>query len=157
MVNIIFASDHAGYDYKQQLITYIKELDIIDSYIDCGTNSSHSVDYPDYVHNAMQLLETSHSKSQNIIGVLICGSANGVSMTANKYPTIRSAICWTPEVAIAARAHNNANVLSIPARFIDIECAKQILKTFINTKFEGGRHKRRVDKIPITLPITFIK
>lgn len=158
MTGIIFASDHAGYDFKQQLIEYTKELKSINSYVDCGTSSTESVDYPDYVHRAIQLLEKSLQSSTNsnthIFAVLICGSANGVSMTANKYPFVRSAICWTPEVAVAVRAHNDANVLCIPARFTDITCAKNILKTFLETQFEGGRHKRRIHKIPISLPIS---
>ena len=157
MTGIIFASDHAGYDFKQHLIKYTKELENVNSYVDCGTSSTESVDYPDYVHCAMQLLEKSLQNSidsnNHIIAVLICGSANGVSMTANKYPFVRSAICWKPEVAVAVRAHNDANVLCIPARFTSIEIAKNVLKTFLETSFEGGRHKRRVDKIS-HLPIS---
>ncbi|MDA8639803.1 RpiB/LacA/LacB family sugar-phosphate isomerase, partial [Flavobacteriaceae bacterium] len=109
-----------------------------------GTNTEDSVDYPDFIHPVAQ--DVSSKKSD--LGIIICGSGNGASMTANKYQDIRSALCWTKEIVALAREHNNANILSLPARFISIPQALAMVETYINTEFEGGRHQNRIDKIP---------
>ena len=111
--------------------------------LNCGTDTSESVDYPDFGHAVAKALEENKAD----LGIVICGSGNGIAMTANKHPHIRCAVCWTKELSALARAHNNANVLSIPARFTAIEQAVDIANTFLNTPFEGGRHERRVKKI----------
>jgi len=113
--------------------------------IDKGTYSEDSVDYPDFVHPVAELVESGEAD----FGVLICGSGNGVAMTANKHQKIRAALCWKDDIASLARKHNNANIISIPARFVSAKLARQMVRTFISTKFEGGRHSRRVDKISI--------
>lgn len=140
---IALASDHAGYATKQVLIEYL----LAKSYnvIDYGTKSEDSCDYPDFAHPMAQAVE----EGEFTIGVSLCGSGNGINMVANKYPGIRSALCWTKEIAELARLHNDANVCAIPARFVSFEQAVSILDTFLNTEFEGGRHKARIDKIPI--------
>lgn len=140
---IALASDHAGYATKQVLIEYL----LAKSYnvIDYGTKSEDSCDYPDFAHPMSQAVE----EGEFTIGVSLCGSGNGINMVANKYPGIRSALCWTKEIAELARLHNDANVCAIPARFVSFEQAVSILDTFLNTEFEGGRHKARIDKIPI--------
>lgn len=134
--------DHAGYSLKLKLISVLqKEKDI--EIIDCGTNSQQSVDYPDYVHKvANRVQQVPNSK-----GLIICGSGNGAAMVANKHKNIRAALCWNEKLARLSREHNDANILSIPARFIDFDLASEILKTFVETDFEGGRHLRRVRKI----------
>jgi len=139
MNRIDIGCDHAGYDLKEKLKSMFSENI---SWIDHGAYSGESVDYPDYAHPVAQAVL--HS---NGYGVLICGSANGVAMTANKYAGIRAAICWTAEIASLARQHNNANILCIPARFVTDDEAVQIVKTFLETSFEGGRHENRVNKI----------
>ncbi len=136
---IAIGADHAGYDYKQLLIDFLKE----ESIQDFGTFSSDSVDYPDFAHQVASVIE----KGEYDLGILVCGSANGVAITANKHQGIRAAICWTEELAELARSHNNANILCIPARFIPAKLAKAITGKFLNTEFEGGRHANRVDKI----------
>lgn len=140
-MKIAIGSDHAGYDYKVILVEYLKELGHQVS--DFGPSSADSVDYPDFAHPVASAVE----KQENELGILICGSANGVAITANKHQGIRAAIAWQNEIAALARQHNNANVVCIPARFIDIDLAKNIVKTFITTDFEGGRHANRVNKI----------
>lgn len=142
-MKIAIGSDHAGYDYKKFLSGKLKEWG--HEAINYGTDSQDSVDYPDFAHPVADAVA---SKRTITFGVLICGSANGVAMTANKNPKIRASIAWTKEIAELARLHNNANILCIPARFVTKRQASSMLKTFINTKFEGGRHKRRVGKIP---------
>lgn len=138
---IAIGSDHAGVEMKDALINWISEQGI--PVTDFGTDSSDSVDYPDYAHSvAGSILD-----EENVIGILICGTGNGISMTANKWRDIRSAICWNVEVAKLARQHNNANILTLPARFISIEEAIQIMEVFLDTEFEGGRHEKRVNKI----------
>lgn len=138
---IAIASDHSGFEMKEVLINWISEQGI--PVTDFGTDSSDSVDYPDYAHSvAGSILD-----EENVIGILICGTGNGISMTANKWRDIRSAICWNVEVAKLARQHNNANILTLPARFISIEEAIQIMEVFLDTEFEGGRHEKRVNKI----------
>ncbi len=134
-------SDHAGFELKEILRCYL-ELEGY-SYIDSGTFGLESTDYPKYAHTVADAIEQGDAE----FGILICGSANGVAITANKHQGIRCAICWAPEIAVLARAHNNANILALPARFISQDLAKEILKSFITTNFEGGRHARRVDQI----------
>jgi|TARA_B110000908_G_scaffold51489_1_gene62793 ribose 5-phosphate isomerase B len=140
-MNFVLGSDHAGYDLKEKIKVILKEKNI--GFKDIGPFSEDSVDYPDYAHkvgNAIQNKDYS-------MGIAICGSGNGINMTVNKYKDVRSALCWNTEICKLAREHNNANVLAIPARFISENLALQIVETFINTKFEGGRHERRVNKI----------
>ena len=138
---IAIGCDHAGFDLKERikniLQTHGHEVK------DFGTNSAESTDYPDFAHPVANAVE----KSEYDLGVLICGSANGVAMTANKHQGIRAAICWNEELASLARQHNDANILCLPARFIDESLADKILDRFLNSSFEGGRHGRRVDKI----------
>ena len=139
MNKLHIGSDHAGFALKQELIEQLKaSYDIVDH----GPVSEESVDYPDYAHPVARAVQ-----EEGVLGILICGSANGVAMTANKYAGIRAAICWKTEIAALARQHNDANVLCIPARFVSEEEAKQITQTFLNTPFEGGRHANRVNKI----------
>lgn len=133
--------DHAGFPYKAAVTNLLKSLNI--EVADKGTNSLDSVDYPDFVHP----VATSITGGDADFGILMCGSGNGVSMTANKHQDIRAALCWNPELAALARQHNNANILSIPVRFVTEEIALEMVKTFIETEFEGGRHQRRVGKI----------
>jgi ribose 5-phosphate isomerase B len=141
MAKISIGADHAGYKLKEFIKTYLQSLghDVTDR----GTNGEASVDYPDFAHPVANDIESGHSE----FGVLICGSANGISMAANKHAGIRAAICWQPEIAELARLHNNANILSLPARFITEETAKACADVFFNTAFEGGRHANRVNKI----------
>lgn len=140
-MNIVIGGDHAGFEYKQQLISLLKEDG--HSVNDFGTHSLDSVDYPDFAHPVANAIGEEEAE----LGILICGSANGVAITANKHPKVRAAICWKVELAALARQHNNANIVCIPARFVTINEAKEIVKTFLNTSFEGGRHSARVNKI----------
>ena len=139
-MNISIGNDHAGVDYKNYIIKNLEEKYNI---VNHGTDDTNSVDYPDFAHPVS--LDIDNRKSD--FGVLICGSGNGVAMTANKYKKVRAALCWSEEIAKLAKQHNNANVVCIPARFISKEEALQIVKSFIDTNFEGGRHERRVNKI----------
>jgi ribose 5-phosphate isomerase B len=140
-MKIAIGNDHAGTDYKNTIMKYlVKEGYDITNY---GTNSTDSVDYPDFVHPVASDVENSKVD----FGIIICGSGNGANMTANKHQKVRSALCWTKEITALARQHNNANVLSIPARFTSEPQALEMVKTFLNTNFEGGRHQKRVDKI----------
>lgn len=140
-MKIAIGCDHAGYDYKDTIIRVLKKEGV--EVIDKGTYSVDSVDYPDFVHPVADLVESGDAE----LGILICGSGNGVSMAANKHKGIRAALCWKDDLASLARQHNDANILSIPARFVSAKLARQMVRTFISTKFEGGRHQRRVDKI----------
>lgn len=140
-MKIAIGSDHAGFDYKTTLVEYLRELG--HEVQDFGPVSADSVDYPDFAHPVASSVES----QENELGVLICGSANGVAITANKHQGIRAAIAWHNEIAALARQHNDANVLCIPARFIDLDLAKKITQTFTTTNFEGGRHATRVNKI----------
>lgn len=142
-MKIAIGADHAGYGYKAELIAYLNTKGF--EVQDFGTNSEASCDYPDYVHPLADAVEAKKAD----LGVLICGSANGIAITANKHQGIRAAICWETEIAGLSKQHNDANVVCLPARFISIELAKNIVDTFINTPFEGGRHQNRVDKIAI--------
>ncbi len=138
---IAIGCDHAGFEYKELVKEYLTSEGF--SVKDFGTNSVASVDYPDFVHPLAESIE----KGETGLGILICGSANGVAITANKHQKIRAAIAWQLELASLARQHNDANVLCLPARFISAEEAKKFAMTFISTDFEGGRHQNRVDKI----------
>jgi len=138
-LKIAIGSDHAGFDYKEALADWLADTDLKDF----GTYSADSVDYPDFAHPVASAVESGDFD----FGILVCGSANGVAITANKHQGIRAAICWTEELAALARQHNNANIVCIPARFISIELAKQIVGTFLQTDFEGGRHANRVNKM----------
>jgi len=140
-MNISIGNDHAGTDYKFKIVEFLKSKKI--QVINYGTDSDSSVDYPDFVHPVAQDVESKKAT----FGILICGSANGVAMTANKYSNIRAGICWTNEIVSLIRQHNNANILCIPARFTEIEAVLEMVETFINTEFEGGRHQNRINKI----------
>jgi ribose 5-phosphate isomerase B len=139
-MKLAIGSDHAGYEFKELLKQKLLQLHEVK---DFGTDSADSADYPDFAHPVSFAVE----KAEFDFGILICGSANGVAITANKHQAIRAAICWNVEVASLARKHNNANVLCLPARFIDFSLAEKIMQTFITTKFEAGRHATRVNKI----------
>lgn len=141
MSKIAIGADHAGYEYKSMIREHLEALG--HEVTDFGTFNGDSVDYPDFAHLVASAIESPDYE----IGILLCGSANGVAMTANKHQGVRAAICWTEELSSLARQHNNANVVCIPARFIDNELAKRIVETFLSTDFEGGRHSRRVNKI----------
>ena len=138
---IPIGADHAGFELKNVL----KELLTEHGYEieDFGCHSEESIDYPDYGHPVAEKVES----NKNVLGILICGSGNGINMTANKHQGVRSALCWNKEIAQLAREHNDANILALPARYLSIEEAKEIVLTFLSTDFEGGRHQRRVDKI----------
>jgi ribose 5-phosphate isomerase B len=138
---LIAASDHAGFLLKQHLSGEAAKLGC--SFLDLGPFDENSVDYPDFVH----LLAKALAERSSAMGLLICGSGNGVCMTANRYPFIRAALAWLPEIARLSRAHNDANVLCLPARFMDAELATQCLSEFVHTPFEEGRHANRVAKI----------
>ena len=138
-LKIAIGADHAGFDYKQALLEAVQATEIKDF----GTNSNASADYPDFAHPVASAVESGDFD----LGILVCGSANGVAITANKHQGIRAAICWTVELAELSRKHNNANVVCIPARFISIDEAKKIVAAFLSTDFEGGRHATRVAKI----------
>lgn len=140
-MNIAIGGDHAGFDLKLKVINYLKEKG--HEVQDFGPFNTDSVDYPDFVHPLAKSIED----NSNELGILICGSGNGVCMTANKYKNIRAGLCWEPELASLTRQHNDANVLCMPARFITEETGLEIVKSFVESEFEGGRHQRRVDKI----------
>src|SRR6185437_3390234 len=137
-LKIAIGGDHAGFQYKKEITEFLKSKGV--EVKDFGPFSDSSVDYPDFAHPVASAVESKESD----FGILICGSGNGVNMTANKHKDIRAALCWTPELASLARQHNNANVLSLPARFIDLATAKACVENFITVPFEGGRHANRV-------------
>lgn len=141
-MKIAIGNDHAGTEYKFQILAYLESIGI--EVINYGTDNSDSVDYPDFVHPVAKDVE---NKSVEL-GILLCGSANGVAMTANKYQNIRAGLCWTTEIVELVRQHNNANILCIPARYTSKKEILLMVDTFLNTPFEGGRHQKRVDKIP---------
>ncbi len=141
-MNILIANDHAGYSYKEKIKKYLQQKKI--NVIDIGCDSENSVDYPDFAHKLAQQFIKEEEES---LGILICGTGNGVSMVANKYQKIRAALCWNKEVAILAKQHNDANVLSLPARYLDEKTVIEIVDIFIREKIEEERHKRRVSKI----------
>jgi ribose 5-phosphate isomerase B len=142
-LKIAVASDHAGFERKQTVMKYLQKLGI--EYKDFGAFSTESSDYPDFAHP----LANAVSKGEFDKGITLCGSGNGINMTANKHQGIRSAICWMPEIAKLARLHNDANVCALPARYITDEEAIEIVDIFLTTDFEGGRHVNRVNKIPV--------
>jgi ribose 5-phosphate isomerase B len=133
--------DHAGFDYKDAVIELLRNHGY--TVADKGTNGTESVDYPDFVHPVAA--DIAAQKAQ--LGIVMCGSGNGVAMTVNKYANIRAALCWNKELAALCRQHNDANILAIPVRFINKQTALEMVETFISTDFEGGRHQRRVQKI----------
>ena len=138
---IVIGNDHAGTALKKKLIRHFRKKGV--SFLNVGTDTEDSTDYPDYIHPLAEAIENGEAE----LGIAICGSGNGVAMTANKHEKIRAAVCWTEELAALAREHNNANVIAIPARFVSEEAALSMVDIFLNTKFAGGRHARRVDKI----------
>jgi ribose 5-phosphate isomerase B len=140
-MNISIGNDHAGTRYKLEILSYLKRQG--HTIINHGTDDETSMDYPDTIHPVAE--DVSNHKSD--VGIIICGSGNGANMTANKHKSIRSALCWNSHIATLARQHNDANILSLPARFISLEEAIEIVELFLSTDFEGGRHQRRIDKI----------
>ena len=143
MEKIAFASDHAGYELKLKLEKYVESKGY--TFEDFGTHSEESCDYPDYAHPCAIAVE----EGKCDFGIAMCGSGNGIQMTLNKHHGIRAALCWLPELAALAKQHNNANVLVLPARFISYEEACKIVDAYLDAKFEGGRHERRIEKIPV--------
>ena len=143
MTKIGLASDHAGYDYRVRLAALLKKKGF--EVVDFGTYSKESCDYPDFAH----ALGGAIDRKEVDLGVALCGSGNGISMTLNKHQSVRAALCWGTEIARLAKAHNNAHVLVMPARFISYSMATHILNSWLKTEFEGGRHQRRIDKIPV--------
>jgi ribose 5-phosphate isomerase B len=142
MEKIAIAADHAGYDLKEQIKKYLADKFEV---IDFGTHSTASCDYPDYVHPLAENISNGTMKR----GILICGTANGVAITANKYPHVRAGIAWEKELAVLTRQHNDANIICIPARFVAESIAYEIVDAFLTTDFEGGRHQNRVSKIDL--------
>ena len=142
-MKIAIACDHAGFQYKNQLVELLTQMG--HEVKDFGCHSEESMDYPDTAHPLAEAVENKEFK----FGFTICGSGNGITMTANKHQGIRAALCWNVEIAELARLHNNANICGMPARFISYEEAEAIAKAFISTDFEGGRHQTRIDKIPM--------
>lgn len=140
-MKIAIGNDHAGPDYKFAIVDFLKELG--HEVVNYGTNTLDSVDYPDFANPVAKAV----NDGEVPLGILICGSANGVAMTANKYPNVRAGLCWSKEIVSLIRQHNDANILCIPARFTSIPQAVAMVDTFLNTDFEGGRHQGRVDKI----------
>ncbi len=140
---IAIASDHAGFKMKQNIILFLEK----EGYAVCdyGTSSEDSVDYPDYGHPLAEAVETGKCD----VGISLCGSGNGINMVTNKHQGIRGALCWNQEITILARKHNDANICSIPARFLDQEMAQEIVDLFLKTPYEGGRHQQRIEKIAL--------
>ena len=141
MTKIAIGSDHAGFNYKEAIKDHLVQAGF--EVNDLGTFTEASCDYPDYAHAVALAVENGSS----LFGVLVCGSANGVAITANKHAGVRAAICWEKEIAILARAHNDANIICVPARFVPVDSALEMVDVFISTEFEGGRHATRVGKI----------
>lgn len=141
-MKIAIGNDHAGTEYKKEIQKMLLEDNhVINNH---GTDDDKSVDYPDHIHPVASQVENNEVD----FGIIICGSGNGANMTANKHQKIRSALCWSKEIATLSRTHNNANILSIPSRFVSLKEAKEMVNSFLNTSFEGGRHETRVNKIP---------
>lgn len=143
MKKIAIANDHAGTKYKFEIIKYLEKHNY--QVTNFGTNTEESMDYPDTIHLAAKAV----NDESVTCGIIICGSGNGAQITANKHQNVRAALCWNEELVELSRLHNNANILSIPARFVSLQQALEFVKIFINTKFEGGRHQDRVCKIPL--------
>ncbi|MEP2056663.1 ribose 5-phosphate isomerase B [Maribacter litoralis] len=142
-MKIAIGNDHAGTDYKLAIIGLLKSIQV--EVINYGTDGTDSVDYPDFAHPVALDVEQGNVD----FGILICGSGNGASMTANKHQNVRAALCWNKEITKLAREHNDANILSLPARYIALPQALEMVSTFLNTSFDGGRHERRIEKIPL--------
>ena len=140
-MKIVIGNDHAGTSYKKELISFLSSKGY--EVVNYGTDSTESVDYPDFVHPVANDVNLGNAP----YGILICGSGNGVCMTANKYKNVRAGLCWTNEIVALTRLHNNANIICIPARFTALAQVLQMVETFLTTDFEGGRHQNRVDKI----------
>jgi ribose 5-phosphate isomerase B len=140
---LAIASDHAGYHMKLSIITYLEEKGY--AVEDFGTDSSDAVNYPDFGHPLAEAIES----GKFTLGISLCGSGNGINMVTNKHQKIRGALCWNKEISALARSHNDANICSIPARFIDLETARDIVDAFLETDYEGGRHDIRISHIPI--------
>jgi len=140
------ATDHAGFEMKEFVKTFLNSKEDY-SYKDFGTHSSESSDYPDFAHPLAEAVENKEVD----LGIAFCGSGNGIAMALNKHQGIRAAICWNAEMARLTRAHNDANILVLPARFISISEIENIINMFLNTPFDGGRHQRRIDKIPVKI------
>ena len=141
-ITVAFAGDHASFPIKEKIIKELKKLGFLVH--DFGTFTADSVDYPDFVHPAARRI----NDGEIDFGVFVCGSGEGVAITANKHPNVRAALCWKVELAKLAKQHNDANVLCIPARFVSVRMARKMVRAFFETDFEGGRHERRVNKIP---------
>ncbi len=141
-MKIAIGNDHAGPDYKFAIVAYLESQG--HSVQNFGTDTETSVDYPDYIHPVAKAVESKEAD----LGIILCGSGNGAAITANKHKNVRCALCWNKELAELAKLHNDANIISIPARFTSKWQAVEIVKVFLNTSFEGGRHQRRLDKIP---------
>jgi len=142
-MKIAIGGDHAGFSYKKEIKKYLEDKG--HELTDYGTDSLDSTDYPDYAHPLSDSIEN----KTNELGILICGSGNGVCMTANKHQQVRAALCWNTQIAFLSRLHNDANVICVPARFVALELAYEMVDMFLDTKFEAGRHERRVNKICI--------
>ena len=142
-IRIGIGSDHAGFEYKEAVVSSLQKAGC--HIKDFGTYTPDSVDYPDYVHPLCNEID----KGNIDVGILLCGSANGVAMAANKHQRVKAAVCWENDIAVLSRRHNDANVICIPSRFVSEELAIEMVNLFLNSEFEGGRHKRRVDKIPL--------
>ena len=140
-MKLAIGNDHAGSDLKKKIVNLLKDQNI--EVVNYGTDQNESVDYPDFAHPVGKSIQ----ENKVDLAIVICGSGNGVNMVVNKYPKVRSALCWNTELAALARSHNNANILAIPARFVSEEVAIEIVNTFLTTSFEGGRHQNRVEKI----------
>lgn len=145
MKTVAFASDHAGYSLRKKIEEYMEQKGY--KILDFGTDSEASCDYPDFAHPCALAVE----KGEADFGIAMCGTGNGIQMTLNKHQGIRAALCWIPEIAALAKEHNNANILVLPARFVSEDEAIKIVDAYLNAKFEGGRHQRRIDKIPATV------
>ena len=142
---IVIGCDHAGFELKSKIINHLLEKGF--DVEDMGCYSEDSIDYADYAHPVASKVED----NSDVTGILICGSGNGINMTANKHQGVRSALCWTPEISKLAREHNDANILTLPGRFVSEELALEIVDVFFSTEFEGGRHLNRINKIPCSL------
>jgi ribose 5-phosphate isomerase B len=142
-MNIAIGNDHAGTSYKFEIVKLLKNKGI--NVINFGTDDDVSMDYPDAIHPVAEAVETGRAD----LGIILCGSGNGAAMTANHHKNIRAALCWNDELVALARQHNDANILSLPARFVSLEDALKFVETFLSTSFDGGRHQRRIDKIPV--------
>ena len=141
-MKIAIGNDHAGTEYKLAIVGLLKSMEI--TVVNYGTDGSDSVDYPDFTHPVARDVE----ENRVDLGIIICGTGNGASMTANKHQKVRAALCWNKEITTLAREHNDANILGLPASFISLNQALEMVQTFLNTPFQGGRHERRVEKIP---------